>query len=88
MNRNSIPTLVGVLVSLFVIWILHEVLIVKDCLENEGSFQYNSGKCLLESGQIYQSNLETMALFLYFFVGFIVSLLVSRLIKKIFKINK
>ncbi len=87
MNRNSIPTLIGVFTSLLAIWVLHKFLVVDDCLDHGGSFQYNSGKCLLENGQVYDSNLATMAILLYFAVGFIVSILVSSLIRKLFKIK-
>ncbi len=88
MNRNSIPTLIGVFTSLLAIWALHKFLIVDDCLDHSGSFQYNSGKCLLENGQVYESNLATLAILLYFAVGFIVSILVSSLIRKLFKIKQ
>lgn len=88
MNRTSIPTLVGVFVSLLAIWALHTFIEVDDCLEHGGSFQYNVGKCLLENGQVYDSDLATMALVLYFFVGFIVSFLVSNLVRKVFKIKR
>ena len=88
MNRNSIPTLIGVFASLLAIWALHKFLIVDDCLDHSGSFQYNSGKCLLENGQVYESNLATLAILLYFAVGFIVSILVSSLIRKLFKIKQ
>ncbi len=87
MNRTSIPTLIGVFTSLLAIWVLHKFLVVDDCLDHGGSFQYNSGKCLLENGQVYDSNLATMAILLYFAVGFIVSILVSSLIRKLFKIK-
>lgn len=87
MNRNSIPTLIGVFTSLFAIWALHTFIIVDDCSDHGGSFQYDSAKCLLENGQVYESDLATMAIILYFFVGFIVSFLVSSLIRKVFKIK-
>jgi hypothetical protein len=85
MNRTLLPTLVGVLTSLFVIWLLHTFLVVDDCLENGGAFDYSSAKCLLESGEVYASGIENVALALYFFVGFGVSFLVSTLIRKLLK---
>ena len=88
MNRTLLPTLVGVLTSLFVIWLLHTFLVVDDCLDHGGVFDYSSAKCLLEDGSVYTSNLETMALVLYFVVGFGVSFIVSTLIRKLFKIKR
>ncbi|MCJ8294403.1 MAG: hypothetical protein MJK15_08345 [Colwellia sp.] len=87
MNRTLIPTLVGVFTSLFAIWALHTFLIVDECLDNAGSFDYATAKCLLESGQIYDSELATIAVVLYFVVGFIVSFLVSTCIRKVFNIK-
>ncbi len=81
MNRTSIPTLIGVFTSLLVIWALHTFIVVDDCLEHGGSFQYNSGKCLLENGQIYEANLANVAIFLYCIIGFVVSLSVSIFIR-------
>ena len=85
MNRTLLPTLVGVLTSLFVIWLLHTFLVVDDCLDHGGAFDYSSAACLLESGEVYTSNLENFALALYFVVGFGVSFLVSTLIRKLLK---
>ena len=87
MNRTSIPTLVGVFTSLLVIWALHTFIIVDDCLDHGGSFQYDSGMCLLENAQFYESNLANIAIFLYFIIGFTVSLLISFFIRKVFKIK-
>ena len=88
MNRTSIPTLIGVFTSLLAIWALHTFIVVEECLDNGGSFQYNTGKCLLENGEIYESMLANIAIVLYFVVGFIVSLLVSFLIRKVFNIKQ
>ena len=87
MNRTLIPTLVGVFTSLFAIWALHTFLIVDECLDNGGSFDYASAKCLLENGQVYDSELATIAVVLYFVVGFIVSFVVSTCIRKVFNIK-
>jgi hypothetical protein len=88
MNRSAIPTLVGVFTSLIAIWALHQFIMVDECLDQGGSFQYSSGKCLLESGLVHESSLATMALVLYFVVGFTVSLLVATIIRKIFNIPR
>ena len=87
MNRTLIPTLVGVFTSLFAIWALHTFLIVDECLDNGGSFDYATAKCLLESGQTYDSELATIAVVLYFVVGFIVSFVVSTCLRKVFNIK-
>lgn len=87
MNRTLIPTLVGVFTSLFAIWALHTFLIVDECLDNGGSFDYATAKCLLEGGQIYDSELATIAVVLYFVVGFIVAFVVSTCIRKVFNIK-
>ena len=87
MNRTLIPTLVGVFTSLFAIWALHTFLIVDDCVDNGGSFDYASAKCFLENGQTVESDLATIAVVLYFVVGFVVSFIVSNLIRKVFKIK-
>jgi len=87
MNRTLIPTLVGVFSSLFAIWALHTFLIVDDCLDHGGSFDYDTAKCLLDGGKTYESDLATIAIVLYFVVGFVVSFLVSKIIRKILKIK-
>ncbi len=88
MNRTLIPTLIGVFTSLLAIWALHSFLIIDDCLDHGGSFQYNSGQCLLENGQVHESAFATIAILLYFIVGFVVSLLVAKLIRKVFKLKQ
>lgn len=84
MKRTLFPTLIGVFTSLFAIWSLHTFLMVDDCLDQGGSFDYATAKCLLKNGQVYESNLATMALVLYFIVGFGVSFIVSSVIRKLF----
>ena len=86
MKHTSIPTLVGAFISLLIIWALHTLLIVDDCVEQGGDFQYNYGTCQLENGQLYQSDLVIMALILYCIIALSVSLLVSKIIRNIFKI--
>jgi len=87
MNRTSIPTLIGVFTSLLAIWALHTFIVVDDCLEQGGNYEYSKGICLLENGQVHESALVTIVVVLYFVVGFGVSLLVSSIIRKVFKIN-
>jgi len=88
MNRNSIPTLVGVFSSLLVIWLLHGFLVVDDCVEQGGIFDYAISKCMLEDGQVYESSMATFVIVLYFIIGFFVSFVVSTFIRKIFKIKQ
>jgi len=88
MNRTLLPTLAGVFTSLFVIWSLHTFLMVDDCLDRSGSFDYSTGKCLLENGEVYNSSLASIAIVLYFVVGFGVSFIVSNCIRKLFKMNR
>jgi hypothetical protein len=88
MERTLFPTLIGVFTSLLAIWSLHTFLVVDDCLEQGGSFDYATAKCLLENGQVYDSNIATVVLVLYFVVGFSVSFIVSSVIRKFFKIKK
>ncbi|HCM48477.1 MAG TPA: hypothetical protein DIS98_13595 [Colwellia sp.] len=88
MKRTLFPTLIGVFTSLLAIWSLHTFLVVDDCLDQGGSFDYTTAKCLLENGQVYDSNIATLVLVLYFVVGFSVSFIVSSVIRKFFKIKK
>ncbi|PKG80667.1 hypothetical protein CXF85_21345 [Colwellia sp. 75C3] len=88
MKRTLFPTLIGVFSSLFAIWSLHTFLIVDDCLDQGGSFDYATAKCLLENGQVHDSSLASMAIVLYFVVGFGVSFTVSTIIRKLFNIKR
>lgn len=88
MNRSALPTLIGVFTSLLAIWVIHSYLIIDDCIEKIGTYDYSTGKCLLENGQVHESAFASFAIALYFIVGFAVALLVSHLIRKFFKINK
>lgn len=88
MNRSALPTLIGVFTSLLAIWLIHSYLIIDDCIANTGDYDYSTGKCLLENGQLHESDLASFAIGLYFFVGFVVALLVSHVIRKFFKIER
>jgi hypothetical protein len=81
MNRTLIPTLAGVFSSLLCIWLLHSFLIVDDCLDNGGSFDYKTSQCLLENGQIYENTFTSIALIVYVVVGFVVSLTVAKFLR-------
>lgn len=88
MKRSALPTLIGVFTSLLAIWFIHSFLIIDDCLDNSGAYDYATGTCLLESGQLHESSLASFAIALYFIVGFAVSFTVSHLIRKCFNIKK
>jgi uncharacterized membrane protein len=81
MNRTLIPTLAGVFSSLLCIWLLHSFLIVDDCLDNGGSFDYKTSQCLLENGQLYENTFTSIALVVYVVVGFVVSLTVAKFLR-------
>jgi hypothetical protein len=83
MNRTLIPTLAGVFSSLLCIWLLHSFLIVDDCLDNGGSFDYKTSQCLLENGQLYENTFTSIALIVYVVVGFVVSLTVAKFLRVI-----
>ncbi len=84
MNRTLIPTLAGVFSSLLCIWLLHSFLIVDDCLDNGGSFDYKTSQCLLENGQLYENTFSSIALIVYVVVGFVASLTVAKLLRVVF----
>jgi len=85
MNRNSIPTFVGVFVSLLVIGLLHRFIVVDDCLDHGGVFNYENNTCLLTNGQLQEFSLVSMLILLYAVVGFVVSYLVATTIRKYLK---
>lgn len=86
MKKNSIPLYVGVICSLIAIWLVNDYLIVGQCLDNCGSFDYSKAECLLENGEIKTSEIESYIMAVYFFMGIIISLFVSFSIRKIFNI--
>ena len=88
MKKNSIPLYIGVICSLIAIWFMNDYLLVGQCLDNGGSFDYSKGECLLENGEIRASDLGSYIMAIYFFMGIIISLLVSFSIRKIFKIEQ
>lgn len=85
MNKNSIPLFIGVITSLVVILLINKFTVVDDCLDNGGSFDYQTGQCLLANGEIHVANFTNYLVALYFIVGISIAFIVSRLIKKLFK---
>jgi hypothetical protein len=88
MNKNSIPLFIGVISSLFAIWLVNDYLLVDQCLDNGGSFDYRKAECLLENGDIKASELGSYIMAIYFFMGLLISLFVSFSIRKIFNIEQ
>ncbi|MBU2870577.1 hypothetical protein [Colwellia sp. E2M01] len=82
MNKAVLPTLLGAFTSLLAIWALHTFLMVNDCINQGGEFEYATAKCLLKDGQLYDSGIAEYVLALYFVVGFGVSFFVSKLLRK------
>ena len=88
MNRTALPTLIGVFTSLLAIWFIHSFIIIDDCVANTGTYDYSTGKCLLENGQLHESVFASFAIALYFVIGFAVAFSVSHMIRKGFNIKK
>jgi hypothetical protein len=85
MYRNLIPPFIGVFTSFFALWQLHKFMLVDNCLDHGGSYQYTSGKCLIETGNFLVFNLTAPLLIFYFIIGLIVSLIVAGLARKLFR---
>jgi hypothetical protein len=88
MKKNSIPLFIGVIVSFIAIWFANDLLLVEQCLDSNGSFNYNKGVCLLENGDVKVSALGNYIIALYFFMGMLISLSVSFFIRKVFNIEQ
>jgi len=86
MKNTLLPSLVGVLASLFVVWWLHGFLLVDSCLDNGGSFNYETNLCTGGNSQIIELATSSTMLVTYCIVIMVVSLLTASLIRKIFKI--
>lgn len=86
MKNTLLPSLVGVLASLFVVWWLHGFLLVDSCLDNGGSFNYETNLCTGENSQVIELATSSTMLVTYCIVIMVVSLLTASLIRKIFKI--
>lgn len=83
--KNRLPLFIGVFISFCIIWFINEAVIVKECLEQGGVFQYNQGKCLLASGDFYASDLVLPLMVLYSLIGFLVSFFIAKTIRKYLK---
>jgi hypothetical protein len=88
MKKNSIPLFIGVIVSFIAIWFVNDLLLVEQCINNNGNFNYNKGECLLPNGEAKTSELGNYLIAIYFFMGILISLSVSFSIRKIFKIEQ
>jgi len=86
MKNTLLPSLVGVLASLFVVWWLHGFLLVDSCLDNGGSFNYETNLCTGENSQVIELATSSTMLVTYCIVIMVVSLLTASLIRKTFKI--
>lgn len=88
MNKNSIPLFIGVITSLVVILLINKFTVIDDCLDNGGSFDYQTGQCLLANGEVHVANFTNYLVALYFVIGISMAFIVSKLIKKLFKIKE
>ncbi|WP_114325759.1 hypothetical protein [Candidatus Colwellia aromaticivorans] len=88
MNKNSIPLFIGVIFSLVAIWLVNDYLLVDQCLDNGGSFDYSKAECLLENGDVKSSELGAYFMAIYFFMGVLISLFFSFSIRKIFNVEQ
>ncbi len=88
MYCNLFPPIIGVVTSFITLWQLHMFMLVDNCLDHGGSYQYATGKCLIKNGDFLEFNLTAPLLIFYFIVGLIVSLFVAVLVRKLFKIKQ
>jgi len=82
MNSSTLPKFIGVLVSLFCIWLITEFTLVDLCVQQGGNFDYRKGQCVLENGEVFKSGLETPMVFVYVVVAFSVTFIVARLLTR------
>lgn len=85
MNISSISKFIGVFISLSIIWIINDFAVVDVCLAQGGKFEFRTGTCLLENGEVYSSGFEMPLIVLYVFIAFLVTFFTSKLITKLFK---
>ena len=86
MRKNSIPLFIGVIISLIAIWLVNDYLLVDQCRDSGGSFDYSTAECLLQNGDVKASELGPYIMAIYFFMGLFISLFVSFSIRKTFNI--
>lgn len=88
MKKSSLPQFIGVITSLLVIWLINDLTLVDDCINQGGSFDYQTGKCLLGNGEVYTTSYSKYLIALYFFIGLIVALLVTKVTRKLTNISQ
>ena len=82
MQRSFIPSLVGVAVSLVIVWFLHGFLLADSCLDNGGAFDYSTNLCVGTNGDVIAQPLNNTMIVLYCVVIMVTSLLVTNVIRK------
>lgn len=85
MKNNLLPSLIGVIVSLFSVWWLHGFLLVDRCLDAGGAIDYETNLCIGENEQILELATSSGTLAIYCVVIMTVSLLTGNLIRELFK---
>jgi len=85
MNKQNISLFIGVATSVFVILVLNKFLVVDDCLDRGGSFDYQLGQCVLSNGEIHITSYANYVISLYFIFAIAVAFSVSRLVKFIWR---
>ncbi|BDF93257.1 MULTISPECIES: hypothetical protein [Pseudoalteromonas] len=85
MKNNLLPSLAGVLASLFAVWWLHGFLMADQCLDAGGAIDYETNLCLSKNDQVIELATSSSMLVIYCLVIMIVSLITSSLIRKLFK---
>ena len=85
MKNNLLPSLAGVLVSLFVVWWLHGFLLADRCLDAGGAINFETNLCMSKSEHVIELATSSTMLVIYCVVIMTLSLLISRLISKLFK---
>ena len=85
MKNNLLPSLAGVLVSLFVVWWLHGFLLVDRCLDSGGAINHKTNLCVGANEQIIELATSSTMLVIYCVVIMAVSLLTGRLLRKLLK---
>ena len=83
MNKNLLPPFIGVFVSWLVIWQLHSYILVDNCLDKGGSFEYKTGECLVDNVSNQGTELSSIMLVIYFVAGITVALLVATFVRKL-----
>ena len=82
MNKKSIPLFIGVTFSVVVILLFNKFMIVDECHDQGGTFNYELGHCLLKSGDVYEISLSHYLTAFYFIIGIGLAFAISWLVKK------